>query len=352
MELSETLAESPIRVVSAKAADREAWMTFVRSHPAAGVFHDWRWLDIVEHVFGHTNRSFIAWKGSSVVGVLPLMEIRTLLFGHTLVSLPFCQWAGPLATDEHSDLALREAAIREAEFLQVAHLELRNTEAGKQDWPTQDTLYVLFKKAISADDDANLKDIPRKQRAMVRKGIANGLSASECTVEDFYALYTANVHRHGTPCAPIRFFQAIQNAFGTDCECLMVSDTDGSSLSSVLTLYWRNEVFPFYAGDTEQARLRAANDFKYWEVMRRGAKRGCSIFNYGRSKRGTGSFDFKKNWGFEPQALHYEYWLSSGQSLPSLNPSNPKFRIVLEAWRRMPRWAVNRLGPLLVRGLG
>lgn len=287
-----------------------------------------------------------------MVGVLPLMEVRTLLFGHTLISLPFCQWAGPLANDKEADLALREAAVRTAQSLKVDYLELRNAEAGIHNWPAQDQLYVIFKKSISTDNELNLKEIPRKQRAMVRKGIANGLSATDCSLEEFYALYTENVHRHGTPCAPITFFNAIKNAFGADCETLIVRSPDGTALSSVLTIYWRNEVFPFYAGDTDRARREAANDFKYWEVMQRGAARGCGIFNFGRSKRGTGSYDFKCNWGFKPKALFYEYAISDGEDIPSLNPSNPKFELALKAWRRMPRWLVNRAGPVLVRGLG
>jgi FemAB-related protein (PEP-CTERM system-associated) len=352
LELSDTLPDTAIRVDLAKPADHQAWTAFVESHPDAGVFHDWRWLGIIERSFGHINRSLIAWQGESVVGILPLMEVKTLLFGHTLVSLPFCQWAGPLTQSNQAAAALRASVVECARDLGVTQLELRNTQPGEFGWPSQDQLYVLFRKPIEADDESNLKAIPRKQRAMIRKGIANELDAHRCSVESFYRLYTDNVHRHGTPCAPLTFFKAIQSAFGNDCEFLMVKDMVGTDLSCVLTLYWRNQVFPFYAGDSERARATAANDFKYWEVMRRGVERGCTIFNYGRSKRGTGSFDFKRNWGFEPEPLHYEYWLAHGQELPSLNPSNPKFKIVIETWRRTPRWIVNRLGPVLVRGLG
>jgi len=352
LDLNDALTAAEIRVSAARACDQQGWTAFVEAHPEASIFHDWRWLSILEASFAHLNRSLIAWQNDTIIGVLPLMEVKTLFFGHSLVSLPFCQWAGPLAKDELAVAALRESAIQCAKQVGISQLELRNTEGSPSDWPTQDQLYVLFRKPIAADDESNLKSIPRKQRAMVRKGIANGLSAGLCDVASFYRLYTDNVHRHGTPCVPLSFFQAIQSAFASDCEFLMVKDTDGTDLSGVLTLYWRDEVFPFYAGDSERARARAANDFKYWEVMRRGVARGSKIFNYGRSKRGTGSFDFKRNWGFEPEPLRYEYWLAHGQELPSLNPSNPKFRMVIEAWRRMPRWVVNRLGPVLIRGLG
>jgi len=350
--LSNEAPNQSINVRPALVSDQHAWTRFVDAHPDAGVFHDWRWLPLIHSVFGHTDRSLIAHRGDEMVGILPLMEVRTWLFGHTLVSLPFCQWAGILTLDDGAESALRSAAIDLAQTLQVSHLEWRNTAPTRSGLPAQSELYVRFRRSIADDDEANLKAIPRKQRAMVRKGIANGLSARPCTTEEFHELYADNVHRHGTPCAPMSFFKGIQSAFGNDCEMLLVVDSDGTPLSSVLTLYWRNEVFPFYAGDTSQARHRAANDFKYWEVMRRGARRGCKVFNYGRSKRATGSFDFKRNWGFEPEALHYEYWLANGNALPALNPNNPKFRLLIETWRRLPRAVVNTIGPKVIRGLG
>jgi FemAB-related protein (PEP-CTERM system-associated) len=160
------------------------------------------------------------------------------------------------------------------------------------------------------------------------------------------------MHRHGTPPLPRRYFEALQRVFGRDAEVLTVLDANGAALSSVFTFYFRDEVLPYYAGDRVDARELAANDFKYWELMRRACERGYRVFDYGRSKRGTGSFDFKKNWGFEPEPLHYEYVLFRGDRIPENNPLNPKHRAFIGLWRRLPIPIANRLGPLLVRGLG
>ena len=195
--------------------------------------------------------------------------------------------------------------------------------------------------------------IPRKQRAMVRKGIKNGLSATvDAGVERFFRLCADNVHRHGTPVMPKRYFETLREVFGSDCEILTVSAADGRALSSVLSFYFRDEVLPYYAGDDESARELAANDFKYWELMRRACDRGIRIFDYGRSKQGTGSFSFKKNWGFEPQPLHYEYRLYRRDSIPQNNPANARYRLLIDAWRRLPLSLANWLGPYIVRGLG
>jgi FemAB-related protein (PEP-CTERM system-associated) len=260
---------------------------------------------------------------------------------------------GGVAAETHDAAAALEAEAQTlAQQLGVSHLELRNVAQRHADWPTQD-LYVTFRREISPDIEANMLAIPRKQRAMVRKGIKHGLrSEIDTNADRFFALFADNVHRHGTPALPKRYFEALQREFGADCEMLIVLDEAGRAVSSVLSFYFRNEVLPYYAGDDQSARELAANDFKYWEVMRRACERGCKIFDYGRSKRGTGSYSFKKNWGFEPTPLHYEYRLFRGDAIPENNPMNPKYRAFIALWRRLPIGFANRLGPFIVRNLG
>ena len=212
---------------------------------------------------------------------------------------------------------------------------------------------MTFRKAILPEEEANMLAIPRKQRAMVRKGIKNGLKSEiDPNVDRFFALYADNVHRHGTPAQSKRYFQALQQHFGADCEVLTVTGPDGRPLSSVLSFYFRDEVLPYYAGDDFAARDLAANDFKYWELMRRACARGLKVFDYGRSKVGTGPYSFKKNWGFEPTPLHYEYCLYKRSDVPQNNPANAKYRLLIETWRRLPIGIANWLGPFVVRSLG
>jgi FemAB-related protein (PEP-CTERM system-associated) len=168
----------------------------------------------------------------------------------------------------------------------------------------------------------------------------------------FFSLYADNVHRHGTPPLPKRYFEALRATFGKDAEVLTVTDGAGKPLSSVFTFYFKDEVLPYYAGDAVEARQLAANDFKYWDLMRRACERGVKVFDYGRSKRGTGPYDFKKNWGFEPAPLAYEYCLYRRDSIPENNPLNPKYRALIAVWRRLPIRVANAIGPHLVKNLG
>ncbi len=334
------------------AAYASRWDAFVLDCPEATFFHRAGWQTILRQVFRHDTHYLYAQVDGRIEGVLPLAHVNSLLFGNALVSLPFAVYAGVAAHNDAAAQALEQEAQRLAQRLGVAHLELRHVQARHADWPRQD-LYVTFRKPILAEEEANMLAIPRKQRAMVRKGIKNQLrSEIDADLDRFFALYADNVHRHGTPALPKRYFQALCNTFGSDCEVLTVSAPDGRPLSSVLSFYFRDEVLPYYAGDDLAARDLAANDFKYWELMRRACGRGIKVFDYGRSKQGTGPYAFKKNWGFEPTPLHYEYQLYKRDAVPQNNPANAKFKLMIETWRRLPLGVANWLGPFVVRNLG
>lgn len=334
------------------AANRGRWDAFVRACPEASFFHLSAWQTLIETEQGHRTDYLYAERGGEIVAVLPLAEVKSLLFGHSMASLPFCVYGGIAASDPAAVPLLEAEAERLARSRGVAHLEYRNVAPRHADWPHQ-PLYVTFRKALAADEDANLTAIPRKQRAMVRKGIKAGLLARQDDgVDRFFPVYADNVRRHGTPALGKRWFAALREAFGADCEVLTVEDPAGRPLSSVLSFFFRGEVLPYYAGDLSAARELAANDFKYWSLMKRAMERGCTSFDYGRSKIGTGPYAFKKNWGFEPTPLAYEYRLFERDGVPQNNPNNPKFRALIEVWRRLPLGLVNRLGPLIVRNLG
>ncbi|HEY9103459.1 FemAB family XrtA/PEP-CTERM system-associated protein [Chitinimonas sp.] len=336
----------------ADAATSTRWDEFVLRCPQATFFHRAGWQRIIHNVFRHRTYFLYAEQGGEIIGVLPLAHVKSRLFGNALTSLPFAVYGGVAVEDAAAASALVTEAQVLAKQLGVEHLELRNLEQQHPSWPTQD-LYVSFRKTLLPEVEANMLAIPRKQRAMVRKGIKHNLqSRIDSDVGRFFALYADNVHRHGTPALPKAYFKALQREFGDACEILTVEDEAGRPISSVLSFYFRDEVLPYYAGDDTSARELAGNDFKYWELMRRACERGIRVFDYGRSKQGTGSYSFKKNWGFEPQPLYYEYCLYGRDSIPQNNPSNAKYRLFIEAWRRMPLAMANWLGPFIVRNLG
>jgi len=337
-----------------KQHDMVRWDAFVHRCPDATFFHRAGWQQVIERAFGHKTWFFFAEKDGEIQGVLPLCQIKSPLFGHSLSSLPFCVYGGVAATSDAARDLLDQAAQELASSLRVGHLEYRNilpAHPGNPEWHGKD-LYVTFRKAISGDDEVNMNAIPRKQRAMVRKGIKAGLSGEiDQTIERFFTVYSTSVHRLGTPVFPKKYFRLLKNVFAEDCEIRTIL-MEGQVVAAVMSFYFRDEVLPYYGGGMHQAREVAGNDFMYWNLMQAAAARGCRRFDFGRSKLGTGAYDFKKNWGFEAQPLAYEYQLHASTAVPDNNPLNPKYQMFIKLWRKMPLAVANIVGPHIVKDLG
>ncbi len=332
-------------------SEYERWDAYVDEHPESSFFHLSGWKRVIEGVYGHRSYYLYAEANGSVLGVLPLAHIRSRLFANALISTPFCVYGGVLADTPRVAEALVEHACGLANDLGVDYLELRNFNAKPMGWPEKD-IYVTFRKALAPDAETNLASIPRKQRAVVRKGISAGLrSELDSDTTQFYRIYSESVRNLGTPVFPARYFKALKQIFRARCEVLTVSK-NGLTLSSVMSFYFRDEVLPYYGGGTKEARDLKANDFMYWELMRRAVEKGIRTFDYGRSKRGSGSFSFKRNWGFEATPLHYEYFLVKAREIPDINPMNPKYKTLIGLWQRLPLPVSRLLGPVLAKNLG
>jgi FemAB-related protein (PEP-CTERM system-associated) len=260
-------------------------------------------------------------------------------------------YGGVVAKNQHASDLLYDAVLNLAKKLNVDHIELRNRDKRNSDWPGKD-LYVTFRKSIDPDPDVNMNAIPRKQRAMVRKGIQAGLvSEIDENIDRFFEIYALSVRNHGTPVFAKRYLRLLKEEFGDACEVSVVVK-EARPISSVISFYFRDEVLPYYGGGTLEARQWKGFDFMYWDVMFRACQNGYRIFDYGRSKQGTGSYSFKKNWGFKPIPLQYEYGLIKSNQVPDVNPLNPKYQLFINTWKRLPVSLTKLIGPPISRNLG
>lgn len=333
------------------AALYQRWNEYVYAQPQATFFHRAEWKDVIEKALGHRCHFLYAEYDGEIVGVLPLGHVKSALFGNALISSPFCVYGGVLASDATVHQALLDAGCNLAAALGVDYLEMRHRDQPLAGWQGKD-LYVTFRKTIDPDVEKNLLNIPRKQRAVVRKGIENGLRGEiDEGIDRLYDAYSQSVHALGTPVFPKRYFQVLKDCFAEDCEVLTITH-QGRLVSSVMSFYFRDEVLPYYGGGTAEAREVKANDFMYWDLMRRACERGIRVFDYGRSKVGTGSYNFKKNWGFDPEPLHYQYHLVRAKQMPNVSPTNPKYQRFIKAWQRMPLGLTRLIGPLIAKNLG
>jgi len=333
-------------------ASIEQWDEFVENSSSATFFHKAGWKDVIEKAFGHKTYFLYTEDQGKITGILPLVHIKSFLFGNSLSSCAFCVYGGIVADNKETYQELDKKACQLAEELGVDHLEMRNQEQLTPERPYKE-LYVTFRKELDEDEEKNMLAIPRKQRAVIRKGIKAGLvSEIDSEIDRFYQAYSQSVRNLGTPVFAKKYFSILKQVFKEQCEVLTIIDKNGQLIASVMSFFFKDEVLPYYGGGTEHARAVQGNDFMYWEVMRRAVAKGIKVFDYGRSKEGTGSYRFKKHWGFEPKPLFYEFHLVKSDSIPDINPLNPKYQLFIAAWKRLPLPVSQVVGPWLAKDLG
>ena len=318
------------------------------------VFHRPAWLAAIERGTGQRALGLVAARGGDLTGWLPLNDIHSPLFGRALVSSGFAVGGGPLAVSEGDSEALCRAAEELALRRGAGTIELRGGQA-PQGWAVISTAHCNFSRALAADDEAELLAIPRKARAEVRKGLRNDFDIAIGSGPDdraaHYAVYSESVRNLGTPVFPRALFDAVLDGFGADADILTVRHR-GKPVASVLSLYHRGAVMPFWGGGRLIARDLRANEVMYYALMRHARARGCSRFDFGRSKTGSGPYFFKKNWGFEPEPLTYSSWSAPGSAARNIDPTDEGYSRGIELWKRLPLPLANAIGPFIARGLG
>ena len=351
---------APVGTAEVRAADlgdpREGRRidAFVADHPEGYVFHRPQWSRAVERGCRQRAHYLIAEQGGVLVGCLPLTEMRSPLFGNALVSAAFATGGGLLASTDAAAARLAEAGWALADRLGCPALELRGGPL-PEGWTRQEGVYSNFDRILPNNADALLASIPKRQRSEIRRSLEAGLETSAGRDRQHrrahFHVYAECVRNLGTPVFPRTLFEAMLDEFGDDADVLAVSK-NGRPVACFLNFYFKQSFMPFWGGGTAEARPCRANDFIYFESMRRALERGFTRADFGRSKVGTGAWERKRIWGFDETPLVYGVRTVEGAPPREVNPLNPKYRLKVAAWQRMPLWAANRLGPMIARGLG
>lgn len=329
---------------------------FVAEQSDGTAFHRPAWLNAVARGTGNRALALVLERRGELAAYLPLLEAHSPVFGRVLVSSGFAVGGGVLAARPADAKALFAAAEELALRRSCPSIELRGgpLPKGREGWKVRFDSHCGFVTPLAADDDAQLTAIPRKQRAEVRKGLANDLQVTVgCDAEDraaHYAVYAESVRNLGTPVFPRSLFGEVLDAFGGDADVLTVWH-QGAPVASVLSLYHQGAVMPYWGGGTFAARRLRANDRMYYELMLHARRRGCDRFDFGRSKTGSGAYDFKRNWGFEPEPLGYAMWTAPGAEARDADPTSAGNSAKIELWKRLPLPIANLIGPHIARGL-
>lgn len=342
------MSEATLELRRGTGADDEARDRFVLGHERGTFFHLSGWRRVIERVMGHANRDLLAVRDGAIAGVLPLMRCRGLLGGSQLISMPYAVYGGPLGDDHTVERALFERAERMAVEDNAGRLELRCLDDPALGLTGSD-LYATFIRELPDEAEGVLSGMPKKARAEARKArTKHGLELSEGTwyLPDLVRLFHQNKRTLGSPALPPSLFEALATEFGEHVVVHLVR-RGSEPLAAVMTFLFRDQVLAYYSGTAEGAdRAYSASNFMYMALQEWSVEHGFRVFDFGRSRRDAGAFQFKVHQGFEPRDLHYRYRLVKDKALPSLNPSNPRTKILRDTWSKLPLWLTQRLsGP-------
>ncbi|MEP7339238.1 MAG: FemAB family XrtA/PEP-CTERM system-associated protein [Acidobacteriota bacterium] len=339
--------------------DSVRWDDFVERSLAATFCHLSGWQRVVERTWQYRQHSLYAERDGHIAGVLPLFHISGLwfgsIFGTMLLSTPNAVYGGVVAADIEARQALIASAQALAADLKVDYLELRDAGLSQYEIPAEKfhrrDLYFTFERPLVADEDALMKSLPRDVRRMIRQGVQHGLSAElgrEELLDDFFEVYAASVHNLGTPVFPKKLFANFLREFPATSDILLIRQ-NRKVAGAVLSFYFRDVVMPYYGGAYREFHRAGVNNFMYWELMRQSAQRGYTRFDFGRSKIGTGAYEFKRGWRMTERPLPYQFFPVCADEVPNLNPTNPKFKLMIEVWKRLPLGLTKLIGPKIVR---
>ncbi|MEI6893688.1 MAG: FemAB family XrtA/PEP-CTERM system-associated protein [Colwellia sp.] len=336
-------------------ADFSSWDHYVKSHDQASFFHLSGWQQVISKSFNHDCYFLYIEVDGCIAGVLPLVEIKSKLFGHALISTPFCVYGGAIANTSELVRQLEQEACLLANKLSVDYLELRYQN--KQDSSLLlKQAHSTFGAELAADNELILASIKKKQRAVVRHALKNELSFSlesaRHNLKDFYHLLSTSYRNLGTPIFSKVYFENLVDVFGDVIDIAVIKSKDNQLSSAVMNFYFNEQVLPYYGGGNDGARGLKSADYMYYQVMCNASKKGYRWYDFGRSKNDSGAYKYKKNWGMEPKSLYYYYHLVNATDLPNLSPNNPKYKIFIKLWQKLPLTVSQLVGPFLSKFLG
>lgn len=330
--------------------DSERWDRFVLAHPGGTFFHQTAWMRVVERTFDHQAQYIYLEREGRIVAVAPLFRVSNWMVGTCLISSPLAAYGGILAEDREAEKMLLEFLKNQAKEQQIDYLELRNPSGGTLQGFIPNTRYAGFSMRLSTDPETVLKGLPKDIRYMIRKAEKADLRIQRGPelLDEFYRLFTINMRRLGTPVFPRSLFVNLLEEYGKQIDVLIVY-AGVEPVASAMSFLFRDTMHPYYIGGLPLARTLAANNFLWWELIKFAAQSGMNTFDFGRSKKGTGAYAFKKKWNPSITDLDYQVFLVKRKTPPNFSPANPKFGLATQVWSRLPLFLTNRLGPRIVR---
>ncbi len=336
--------------------DADAWNRYVDSNTAACIHHRAEWRDILKQTYGHESIYLCAHDHSKkIVGILPLVQIKSRLFGNQLVSMPFFQRGGALADTAEIEQALIQKAITHGKKLGVDHIEYRDDISREylSDKLSVQTHKVNMVLSLPETREDLWQGFTAKLRAQIRRPqreeVETCIGSSEL-LNDFYHVYSRNMRDLGSPVQSKELIRNSLDIFPENSWLVVIKYKQRPVAAAFLLAFGDTMEIPL-ASTVRDVNHLSMNMLLYWEVLSLAIEKNYSRFDFGRSSKDAGTYRFKQQWGAKPKQLYWHYWLGQAETPPSLNPSSPKYALVIATWKRLPVWFTRWLGPKLVKNI-
>ena len=345
--------KSNIQLIDNTPDDRDRWDDFVDRTAKSSIYHYSKWRNIIENVFGHkTFYLYSTDDRGNVAGILPLVNLKSVLFGNMLVSMPYFNYGGVCADNDGTrDLLINEAIVI-AKEIHSNHIEFRQEASFDNGFPIKTTKVSMLLDLPSSADDL-WKSFPSKLRSQLKKPQKEGLFiriGGEEELDSFYKVFSTNMRDLGTPVYPKRFFrQILKNFEGNTWIVTACKETE--PVASGFLIGFKGKMEIPWASSLRRFNRISPNMLLYWNCLKFSCEQGYKVFDFGRSSKGEGSYKFKEQWGANPRQLYWHYWMREGVELPEINPSNRKYNIAIHCWKKLPVPVTKFLGPFIVKNI-
>lgn len=334
--------------------DRLRWDDFVMNHAESSCYHMSCWKGVIENSFGHKTYYLMSEdKNGAVNGILPLVHLKSAIFGNFMVSVPYFNYGGIIAVDNYVREELLKEAISIAKREKVDHIELRHKENLNIGLPVKQSKVCMLLNLPATSDDL-WSSFSSKLRSQIRRPEKEGMYSKvgkEELLDDFYKVFSINMRDLGTPVYSKKFFANILFLNPEKTWISTVYTSAGIPVASGFLTGFRDRLEIPWASSLSDYNRFSPNMLLYWGVLKFACEQGYRTFDFGRSTPEEGTYKFKEQWGSKPVQLYWHYWLKDGGAIPEINPKNPKFQLAINVWKKLPVSLTRLIGPQIVRNL-
>lgn len=332
-----------------------SWDDYVESNKETSIYHKAGIREVICKVFKHNTYYFYAHlENGKILGILPLVQIKSILFGNYMVSVPYFNYGGVVADNELVEKLLLDEAKKTALKIGVSHIEYRNIkESDAYTDLRTDKITMILK--LPDNYETLWSNIGAKRRAQINRSRKEKINIEICKgtidlLDDFYKVFSRNMRDLGTPVYAKKLFQSIISGFPDMCKIIVVK-FDSKPVATAFLVANRETLEIPWASCISDVNHLGTNMLLYWETLKYAIENGFKYFDFGRSTVNSGTYRFKKQWGAEPKQLYWHYHLLGNNEMPYLSPANPKYKVAINLWQRIPVFVANILGPHIVKNL-